>query len=86
VRADHAPTPACSTCRRHRRAARIGARRLRHLAAVLEGNRNLYWRLTASENLTYFAGNRGMPPSHGPKRIDELLERFGLGREARRAS
>lgn len=31
----------------------------RHLAAVLEGNRNLYWRLTARESLSYFMGNRG---------------------------
>jgi ABC-2 type transport system ATP-binding protein len=52
---------------------------LRHLAAVLEGNRNLYWRLTAFENLTYFAGNRGMPRRSVVKRIDELLERFDLG-------
>src|SRR5699024_2544907 len=32
---------------------------LRHISAVLEGNRNLYWRLTVRENLEYFAGNRG---------------------------
>jgi ABC-2 type transport system ATP-binding protein len=36
----------------------------RHLAAVLEGNRNLYWRLTAMENLAYFMGNRGVAPRH----------------------
>ena len=30
---------------------------LEHISAVLEGNRNLYWRLTARENLEYFAGN-----------------------------
>src|SRR5690625_59073 len=32
---------------------------LRHISAVLEGNRNLYWRLTVRENMEYFAGNRG---------------------------
>ena len=54
-------------------------RALGHLAAVLEGNRNLYWRLTARENLSYFAGNRGMPRRSVARRIDELLERFDLG-------
>ncbi|AKI97286.1 ABC transporter ATP-binding protein [Kosmotoga pacifica] len=32
---------------------------LRHISAVLEGNRNLYWRLTPLENMEYFAGIRG---------------------------
>lgn len=54
-------------------------RALRHLAAVLEGNRNLYWRLTARENLRYFAGNRGVAPARVADRIEALLERFGLG-------
>ncbi len=55
---------------------------LRRIAAVLEGNRNLYWRLTARENLHYFAGNRGLG---GPKvrlEADDLLERFGLADKA----
>ena len=59
--------------RRNRRQA------LRHLAAVLEGNRNLYWRLTVRENLEYFAGNRGVPRAQVRHRIDTLLERFALG-------
>ena len=58
--------------RRNRRQA------LRHLAAVLEGNRNLYWRLTVRENLEYFAGNRGVPRAQVRGRIDTLLERFAL--------
>ena len=58
--------------RRNRRQA------LRHLAAVLEGSRNLYWRLTVRENLEYFAGNRGVPRSQVRERIDTLLERFAL--------
>lgn len=33
---------------------------LRHIGAVLEGNRNLYWRLTVQENLEYFGALRGM--------------------------
>jgi len=51
----------------------------RHLAAVLEGNRNLYWRLTARENLLYFMGNRGRSPRDVSAKADALLERFDLG-------
>ncbi len=50
----------------------------RHLAAVLEGNRNLYWRLTARENLLYFMGNRGRSPRSVSPAADALLERFDL--------
>ena len=46
--------------RRHRSQA------LRHLSAVLEGNRNLYWRLTPLENVIYFGGNRGVPARRAP--------------------
>jgi ABC-2 type transport system ATP-binding protein len=53
-------------------------RALRHISAVLEGNRNLYWRLSARENLVYFAGNRGLPPASVRGRITSLLDRFGL--------
>lgn len=58
--------------RRHRRAA------LRHIAAVLEGNRNLYWRLTARENLAYFAGNRGRSLRSSRSDIERLLRLFRL--------
>lgn len=53
-------------------------RALRHISAVLEGNRNLYWRLSVRENLLYFAGNRGLAPTSVSRRIEELLEQFGL--------
>lgn len=58
--------------------ARQRGRALQHLSAVLEGNRNLYWRLTARENLEYFAGNRGWSPRAVRREIDELLARFDL--------
>lgn len=48
------------------------------ISAVLEGNRNLYWRLTVRENLEYFAGNRGISRKQVAKRIDELLVEFNL--------
>ncbi len=51
---------------------------LASISAVLEGNRNLYWRLTARENLVYFAGNRGVRPAVSLPKANELLERLGL--------
>ncbi|WP_040985311.1 ABC transporter ATP-binding protein [Oceanobacillus jeddahense] len=51
---------------------------LHHISAVLEGNRNLYWRLTVKENLEYFAGNRGKSRKEVKEEIDELLEMFRL--------
>lgn len=58
--------------RRHPRAALHG------IAALLEGNRNVYWRLTPAENLRFFAELHGIPRRHVRDRVDELLERFGL--------
>ncbi|RKQ34031.1 ABC transporter ATP-binding protein [Oceanobacillus halophilus] len=51
---------------------------LRHISAVLEGNRNLYWRLTVRENLEYFAGNRGFSRKAVTEQVDELLDEFQL--------
>ena len=51
---------------------------LQHISAVLEGNRNLYWRLTVRENLEYFAGNRGKSRKEVYGRIEELLDQFNL--------
>lgn len=58
------------------REKRLGA--LKHISAVLEGNRNLYWRLTVRENLEYFAGNRGVSRKEVSNQIDDLLESFNL--------
>src|SRR5699024_10790150 len=51
---------------------------LKHISAVLEGNRNLYWRLAVRENLEYFAGNRGASRKEVAVRIEELLADFNL--------
>ncbi len=51
---------------------------LRQLGAVLEGNRNLYWRLTPEENLEYFGVLRGLNQRVARQRGRELLERFEL--------
>ena len=53
-------------------------RALRHISAVLEGNRNLYWRLTVRENLEYFAGNRGRSRRSAGPEIERLLAAFRL--------
>ena len=54
------------------------SRALRHIGAVLEGNRNLYWRLTPEENLEYFGVLRQMPRRVARRRGAELLAQFGL--------
>jgi ABC-2 type transport system ATP-binding protein len=51
---------------------------LRHLGAVLEGTRNLYWRLTPEENLEYFGVLRGLTRTVARQRTVELLARFEL--------
>jgi ABC-2 type transport system ATP-binding protein len=51
---------------------------LTSIGAILEGNRNVYWRLTPLENIEYFAGIRGIPRREAQKRGKELLERLGL--------
>jgi len=51
---------------------------LAQVGAVLEGNRNLYWRMTPLQNLEYFGVLRGLPPRTARQRGLELLETFGL--------
>lgn len=50
----------------------------KHISAVFEGTRNLYWRLTPAENLRYFAGIRGLGGKKIESQIDDLLKRFNL--------
>lgn len=56
---------------------------LQKLGAVLEGNRNLYWRLTPEENLEYFGVLKGLSRSTARKSGVELLERFDLSSKRR---
>jgi len=51
---------------------------LRNLGAVLEGNRNLYWRLTPEENLEYFGVLKGLTRREARSSGRELLEKFEL--------
>lgn len=51
---------------------------LKWLGAVLEGNRNVYWRYTPEENLEYFGVLRGLSQRAAQQRGAELLEQFHL--------
>lgn len=51
---------------------------LKQVGAVLEGNRNTYWRLTSEENLEYFGVLKGLSRREARRRGRELLARFDL--------
>jgi ABC-2 type transport system ATP-binding protein len=51
---------------------------MERVAALLEGNRNIYWRLTPRENLEFFAGIQGHPVRKVKGYIQELIEVFDL--------
>lgn len=53
------------------------------IGAVLEGNRNLYWRLTPAENLEYFGVLRGLSRRVARQRSRVLLDRFELSHKNR---
>ncbi|MGE5571607.1 MAG: ATP-binding cassette domain-containing protein [Bacteroidota bacterium] len=48
------------------------------IGLVLGGERGLYWRLSAWDNLLYFADLYHVPPSLAKRRVQELLEMVGL--------
>ena len=52
------------------------------LGTVLAGERSTYWKLTARENLEYFAALYHIPPQAARRRIDDLLERMELSARA----
>jgi ABC-2 type transport system ATP-binding protein len=54
----------------------------RHVGAMLEGARNVYWRLTVRENLQFFAALSGQRPAAVRDRHDRLLEQFDLAEKA----
>ena len=51
---------------------------LKKMSAVLEGNRNVHWRLTVRENMEYFGALRGLGGRKLKERIRQLLEMFSL--------
>jgi ABC-2 type transport system ATP-binding protein len=60
---------------RERRAA------VHHVGAVLEGARNLYWRLSAWDNLLYFGSIRLVPDPVLRERAADLLQLLGLEKD-----
>jgi ABC-2 type transport system ATP-binding protein len=57
---------------RHRSAA------MAQFGAVLEGSRNVYWTLSARQNLVYFGRLKGLRKADARTRADELLAELGL--------
>jgi ABC-2 type transport system ATP-binding protein len=60
-----------------------GREALKHIGSVLEGNRNLYWRLTSFENLVYFGVLKGMKYKKAKSRASILLDQFDLNAKAK---
>jgi ABC-2 type transport system ATP-binding protein len=54
----------------------------RRLGAVLSGERSLYWKLTARENLEYFAALYHVAPREAAARIETILETVRLSDRA----
>lgn len=52
------------------------------LGTVLAGERSIYWKLTARENLQYFSALYHIPTQVAKRRINELLERMELSERA----
>ncbi len=52
------------------------------IGIVLGGDRGLYNRLTARQNLRYWAALHKLEPGAGRRRVDALLERMGLTKRA----
>lgn len=55
---------------------------LRHAGAILEGSRNVYWRLSARANLEYFGALHGMRGKPLASRIAEVLDLVQLSDRA----
>lgn len=53
-----------------------------HVGAMLEGARNVYWRLTVQENLSFFAALGGRGGDTTRKHRERLLKQFGLSEMA----
>lgn len=49
-----------------------------NVAAVLEGSRNIYWRMSAWENIVFFAGIQGVSLKQGSTYFEHLLDVFRL--------
>ncbi|WP_224447119.1 ABC transporter ATP-binding protein [Haloprofundus salilacus] len=57
-------------------------RAYRRVAAMLEGARNVYWRLSVRENLDFFSSLAGQKRADARRRQDRLLKQLGLAEKA----
>ncbi|MFT5163034.1 MAG: ABC-2 type transport system ATP-binding protein [Alteromonadaceae bacterium] len=64
------------------RAVTESAKVMAGIGSVMEGGRNLYWRLSAKENLEYFGLLKGVKRREIKSRVNELIERFDLHEHA----
>ncbi|WP_410506348.1 ATP-binding cassette domain-containing protein [Haloimpatiens sp. FM7315] len=55
---------------------------LKNIGTVLAGDRSIYWKLTARENLEYFAALYGCNKKEAKKRAQKILERLDLTEKA----
>jgi len=53
-----------------------------YVSAVLEGARNVYWRLSVRENLAFFAGLHGIDPRERTDRHEAIIDTLGLAEHA----
>lgn len=51
---------------------------LNNMSAVLEGSRNIYWRLTVWENILFFAGLHGVTSRDNKTHFEHLIRLFSL--------
>ena len=56
---------------------------LKRMSAVLEGNRNIHWRLTVEENLIYFSSLKGIGGKKLKERMKDVIEMFELAGKER---
>jgi len=54
------------------------SRTYNYVSGVLEGARNVYWRLSARENLAFFAGLHGIDPQARVDRHEAIIDTLGL--------
>lgn len=55
---------------------------LSNIGTVLAGDRSVYWKLTARENLEYFASLYGCSKKEGKKRAEDIINRLELSDKA----
>jgi ABC-2 type transport system ATP-binding protein len=55
---------------------------LKNIGTVLAGDRSIYWKLTARENLEYFAALYGCNKKEAKKRAEHIINRLGLTEKA----